>query len=47
VDWLWDGDDTSTYGIELKRSLIVRSGIMTCSWSTEMRSTESLDMAAV
>ena len=42
-----DGDDTSTYGIALKRSFIVRSGIATCSWSTTIRSTESHAMAAV
>lgn len=46
MDGLLDGGDTSTYGMAPKRSLIVRSGMMTCSWSMVTRS-ESCAMAAV
>jgi len=47
MDGLPDRDDTSAYGMAPKRSLIVRSGMMTCSWSMAIRSTESCAMAAV
>jgi hypothetical protein len=46
MDGLLGGDDTSAYGMAPKRSLIVRSGMMTCSWLTAIRS-ESCAMAAV
>lgn len=47
MEVLLDRDDTSAYGIAPKRSLIVRSGMTTGSWSTEIRSAESCAMAAV
>ena len=46
MDGLMGGGDTSTHGMAPKRSLIVRSGMMTGSWSMVIRS-ESCAMAAI